>query len=248
MTNRYQEYNKHFSQNEYLPFNEIDFSIIINKMRSLPFYKDDICLKMQATNIGITDSVITQYEQSLFDTYNRDGDTSNLVLITSAFSQMWVYSLYEVLRLWKERYFDFKNLKELEDNPQTSNVSNQQKAKLNDRYGKMLDDDPLNMTVMIRKKQLKCYKENVTYRDAVINTWAELDKVFSMVNIYRINLAKHEAPKRSHIIPRSPGTPKINIWCGAIDHELIEADGSYRIMNRRDIADALRQCLSTLNL
>ncbi|MCK9395376.1 MAG: hypothetical protein M0Q44_07280 [Methylobacter sp.] len=247
MTNPYQEYNKHFSQGEYLTFDEIDFSIIINGMRKLPFYEDDTFLKMQATDIGIIDSVIAQYEHSLFDAYNRDEDTANLVLITSALSQMWIYSLYEVLRLWKERYFDFQCLKELDDDPQTQNVSKHQKDKLKERYGKILDDDPLNMTVRIRKEQRELYINNATYRDAIENTWNELRKVFEMVNIYRINLAKHEAPKKSRMIPRAPGRPRINMWCGAIDHELIETDGTYRIMNRRDIADALRLCLSKLN-
>ena len=248
MTNQYQEYNKHFEPGEYLPFDEIDFSIIINEIKKLPFFMDDTCLGMQAINVGIVDNVIAQYEKLLLDYYWRDDDTVNLVLTISALSQMWVYNLYEVLRLWKERYSDFKQLKELDDDPDTKNVTNNQKKRLEERYEKMVDDDPLNMTVITRKAQLKNYKSKPEYRDLIENTWDELGAVFSMVNVYRINLAKHEAPKKSNIIPRNPGVPRINIWCGAIDHDLIEHDGSYRTMNRRDIADALRLCLAKLNL
>lgn len=239
----YNDYNKYFSQGEYSNYEEINFSILINGMKKLPFYKDDVALGMQAMNIGITDSVITQYEYSMLDAFNKDEDTKNLMLITSAFSQMWIYSLYEVLRLWKERCSDFKNLKELDDNPQSTTISKSQRDKLKNRYEKILDDDPLNIAVITRKDQLKRYKNNADYRDLIDDTWGKLSGVFRDIELYRINLAKHEAPKKSNVIPRSPGIPRMNEWCGAIDHELIEHDGSYRKMNRRDIADKLRLCL-----
>jgi len=52
-------------------------------MKKLPFYKDDVALGMQTMNIGITDSVITEYEYSMLDAFNKDEDTKNLMLITS---------------------------------------------------------------------------------------------------------------------------------------------------------------------
>jgi len=79
----YNDYNKYFSQGEYSNFEEINFSILINGMKKLPFYKDDVALGMQAMNIGITDSVITEYEYSMLDAFNKDEDTKNLMLITS---------------------------------------------------------------------------------------------------------------------------------------------------------------------
>ena len=61
-----------------------------------------------------------------------------------------------------------------------------------------------------------------------------------MIEMFRMNLAKHCAPGKDGTIPRAPGYGRINRWCGAMDFELIENDGSYTIMNRRDIADAIR--------
>ena len=92
MTNQYQEYNKHFEPGEYLPFDEIDFSIIINEIKKLPFFMDDTCLGMQAINVGIVDNVIAQYEKLLLDYYWRDDDTVNLVLTIFAYHQNWCLS------------------------------------------------------------------------------------------------------------------------------------------------------------
>ena len=64
-----------------------------------------------------------------------------------------------------------------------------------------------------------------------------------MTELFRMNLAKHSAPGKDRVIPRAPGYGRINRWCGAMDYELIEKDGYYTTMNRRDIADALRKTL-----
>jgi hypothetical protein len=48
----------------YLPADEIDYSLITIGMKMLPFYEDDIYLGMQAMNVGLSDSVITDLNPS----------------------------------------------------------------------------------------------------------------------------------------------------------------------------------------
>lgn len=36
-----------------------------------------------------------------------------------------------------------------------------------------------------------------------------------------LNLAKHCAPGKDNIIPKSPGYARINDWCGAMDYQLL---------------------------
>jgi hypothetical protein len=61
-----------------------------------------------------------------------------------------------------------------------------------------------------------------------------------MIGAFRMNLAKHEAPGRKGLSVPAPGYERINSLCGAMDFEIHLKDGSFRTINRREIADALR--------
>lgn len=214
----------------YVDLDDIDFSIITMGMKQLPFYKDDIFLGMQAMNIGVADSVITPYEYSLLREYFEIEKTPmELALVVSSISQMWVYGLYEVLRLWRDRRYQFNKL--------------YRNGGIDLKMNYMPDDDPINLTIEVRKKQLQRYRKDSEYRDSIEATWTRIEGVYRMVELYRINLAKHCAPGKDGVMPRAPGYGRINMLCGSMDYELINKDGSYTTMNRRDIADALRACL-----
>lgn len=58
------DYEEH-DEIPYKGWNDLDFSIITTGMNRLPFFKDDLYLGMQAMNVGIVDSVITEYEYAL---------------------------------------------------------------------------------------------------------------------------------------------------------------------------------------
>jgi hypothetical protein len=214
----------------YQMWDDLDFSIITMGMKWLPFFEDDIYLGMQAMNVGIADSVITEREYALLrELFELEKTPLESAMAVSALSQMWVYGLYEVLRMWRDRRYQFEKLR--------SNGG------IDPKIDSMPDDDPLNITVEIRKKQLLRFKDDPKYREDIESTWLKLEPIYRMTELFRINLAKHCAPGKDGAIPRAPGYGRINHWCGAMDYELIEKDGYYSIMNRRDIADALRACL-----
>jgi hypothetical protein len=217
----------------YVHFNQIDFSIITMGMKKLPFFEDDIYLGMQAMNVGVADSVVTQYEYELLREYFEIEKTPlEAALAVSALSQMWVYGLYEVLRMWRDRKYQFEKLFK--------------NGGVDPKIEAMPDDDPLNLTIEVRKEQLKRYKGEPEYRQSIEQAWTRIEGVYRMTELFRINLAKHCAPGKDGVIPRAPGYGRINNWCGAMDYELIEKDGYYTTMNRRNIADALRGCLSAV--
>jgi hypothetical protein len=215
----------------YVPWNQLDFSVITMGMKHLPFFEDDLYLGMQAMNVGVADSVITEYEYKLLREYiDIEKTPLETALAVSALSQMWVYGLYEVLRMWRDRRFQFNKLF--------------QNGGIDPKIEGMLDDAPLNLTIEVRKDQLKRYKDQPEYRQSIDDCWAKIEGVYRMAELFRINLAKHCAPGKDGVIPRTPGYGRINQWCGAMDYELIEKDGYYTTMNRRNIADALRSVLS----
>ena len=214
----------------YASWNDLDFSIITMGMKKLPFFEDDFYLGMQAMNVGVADSVITQHEYELLRQYHEIEKTPfESAMAVSALSQMWIYGIYEVLRMWRDRQFQFEKLR------QTGGIDLKIEG--------MPDDGPLNLTVEVRKAQLMRYKNDVSYRGKIEVTWTSIEPIYRMTELFRMNLAKHCAPGKDGVLPRAPGYGRINPWCGAMDFEVIEKDGCYTVMNRRDIADALRSCV-----
>ena len=211
----------------YKVLNDIDFGIITMGMKNLPFFEDDLYLGMQAMNTGIVDSVITEFEYALLrELIEIERTPTESALAVSAMSQMWVYGLYEVLRMWRDRRFQFEKL--------------YKNGGIDLKISTMSDDDPINLTIEIRKKQLLRYKEEPSYREVINDAWNRIEPVYRMTELFRMNLAKHCAPGKDRVVPRAPGYGRINGWCGSMDYELIEKNGYYTTMNRRDIADALR--------
>lgn len=218
----------------YTPLDELDFSLITSGMKWLPFFEDDLFLGMQAMNVGIVDSIITQQEYSLLREWIEIERTpGGSAMAVSALSQMWIYGLYEVLRLWRDRRYQFIKLFE--------------NGGVDLKISSMPEDEPVNPTIETRKKQLLRFKQDTCYRDRIEKTWANIEPVYRMAELYRINLAKHAAPGKDAVIPRSPGYGRINRWCGSLDNELVDKDGHYVTMNRRDIAEGLRAAIDTAN-
>jgi hypothetical protein len=62
----------------------------------------------------------------------------------------------------------------------------------------------------------------------------------------RMNLAKHETVGRRNSVPSAPGYGRINSDCGALDFEVMDEAGSSHVLNRRDLADALRNLAAPL--
>lgn len=218
----------------YKPLDQLDFSLITSGMKWLPFFEDDLFLGMQAMNVGIVDSIITQQEYALLREWIEIERTpGGSAMAVSALSQMWIYGLYEVLRLWRDRRYQFIKLFE--------------NGGVDLKISSMEEDEPVNLTIETRKKQLLRFKQDNHYRNRIENTWANIEPVYRMAELYRINLAKHAAPGKDSVIPRSPGYGRINRWCGALDNEVIDKDGLYVTMNRRDIAEGLRAAIELTN-
>lgn len=211
----------------YVSWERLDFSVITNGLKKLPFFKDDLYLGMQAINVGVVDSVVTEQEYALLRKWLEIERTPiELATAVSALSQMWIYGLYEVLRMWRDRKYQFKKL-----------YTN---GGINSKIENMGDDEPLNLTIENRKCQLQRYKEDAVYREEIDEIWTRLEPVYRMTELFRMNLAKHCAPGKDGVVPRAPGYGRINCFCGAMGYELINKDGCYSYLNRRDIADALR--------
>ncbi|MFL5898624.1 MAG: hypothetical protein ACJ76D_09210 [Solirubrobacterales bacterium] len=206
---------------------QIDFSTLTMRWRELAFWEDDLFLGMQGMNIGITDAVITPWEYDLLKEYIEIERTPGESAMTvSAFSQMWIFAVYEVMRLWRDRVYNCRKW--------------YQTGGLNQVVANLGSDDELNVLKNIRRRQVERYRDEEDFRKKVDVDWAAFDPVYRMVELLRMNLAKHAAPGKDAIIPRAPGYGRINMFCGAMGFEVIDKDGGFYFLNRRDVADALR--------
>lgn len=152
--------------------------------------------------------------------------------MVSALSQMWVFALYEVLRMWRDRRFEFTKLAK--------------SGGIDQKLRSLTADDEPNATLEARKRQLSQFRDDFSFREEIESVWAKLEPAYRMIELFRMNLAKHATPGKDSVMPRAPGYGRINFWCGSMDYELIEKEGYYTTMNRRDIADALRATLEKI--
>ena len=147
----------------YIGWNDLDFSVITMGMKCLPFFEDDLYLGMQAMNVGIVDSVVTEYEYALLrEWFEIERTPTETAMAVSAMSQMWVYGLYEVLRMWRDRRFQFNRL--------------YKNGGVDLKVASLSDDDPINITIEVRKKQLIRYKDDAAYRSLIDETWKKLNQ------------------------------------------------------------------------
>jgi hypothetical protein len=208
--------------------NEIDFSITLNGWANLAYF-DDTFLNMQGINIGVTDQIITQWEYDLLEEFIVTETTPESFVAISAFSQMWIFSLYELLRLWRDRRFQMNNC--LRNGGLDLEINNL-------IHNNEQEED--NIVKMIRKKQIEKFKDNISYREKIESDWLILEPLYRDVELLRMNLAKHVPPGKNKIYSPMPGYGRINFITGSIDFEVISSDKEIFSINRRYIADHLR--------
>lgn len=218
---------------DYPYIDDIDFSIIINGWRSLSLLKNDLYLGMQGMNVGMTDPILTQWEYSLLNEYIEIEKTpSESAVQVSAFSQMWLLTTYEVMRIWRDRVYNYRKW-----------YAN---GGLDQSIQNIVGDGTHNVARLIRKKLLEKYKDDKDFRERSDHEWELFQPVFRMVELLRMNLAKHAAPGKDSVIPRAPGYGRIDMLCGAMNYEVIDKENNYHYLNRRDVAEQLRKSFNSL--
>lgn|SRR5574337_19514 len=204
----------------------IDWSRINAFFRGLVLF-DDMFLNMQGMNVAIVDSFVTDQEYALLREYIEIERTpTQQAMFVSALSQMWIFALYELLRTWKAR---IRKLKTWKENGAIDGMLER------------LQNDTHNLGAFMRTRHLERVRDDPEFirtMDAQLNS---VEGVFRMTESIRINLAKHEVRGKANVVVRAPGYGRINGHCGALDFELDMGDNSYQLINRRDIAEALRR-------
>jgi len=207
--------------------NEIEQAELNEALCSLSLM-DDPYLRMQALNLAVVDQFVMDLEYDVLRRLNSEDRTPGPeAMFLNAFSQMWSFAAYELLRTWRER------AKEV--------------IKLHENGGLTLKIEALgkdpgfrHVGREIRADQLRTFLIDPTAINKIKEDLRLIHIPFSRIEFIRIALAKHEVRGNKKSVAYAPGYGRINSWCGSLDYQLENGGAILGNINRRDIADALR--------
>lgn len=205
-------------------------------LRELPLL-DDLFLGMQAMNVDLVDGTLESWEAELLrETIERERTPIESALTVSAFSQMWVFAVYELLRTWRQRVRDVLNWAERvvvlagdEERRAAIEAKQQEIAAQGDQalYAELRwrvfegVDDPAR----IEELRLALNRTEIAYR---------------AVEAVRLTLAKHELPRRAGVLAYGAGYGRIDMDDGSIYWSIDLGDGEVAVISRRLLADMVR--------
>jgi len=188
----------------------------------LPLF-DDLYLSMQGQNIMLVDSYLRNFESSLrTQLFEMERTPVASALFVSALSQMWIFAAYELLRTWRQRVQDLKRQAQQPQKPAVQRGS------------------PLRqLWELTWQEELRKLQKNKNYATELDEAYAKVEPLFRRIEALRMNLAKHEVPKRSQRA-LAPGYGRIDGFDGSIYWQVDLGDNFVDIVSRRSLADHLR--------
>jgi len=209
-----------------------DFSVI-SWVMGIPLC-DDVWLGMQAQHIAAVEiGIIRPLElHTARKVFNEEG-YGDLMLALNGVSQMWLFSLYEFLRTWRQRATQLLKLA----NQYSRTKPVKQKAFL----AKTLAD--------AKAKEKHIFSGASFYSDQVAKVadpdfvasikayYEKTDGWFGFIEELRMNLAKHEVPKKRGMVTEMPGYARMNIVTGTLYWQFIDAQGGLQKLDRREAAN-----------
>ena len=205
-------------------------------LQSLPLF-DDMFLRMQAFNIGLVHDFLLDLEQELL----RDADqTPPSTVFVSAFSQLWVFGLYELLRTWRQRAEEV-----LTFSAHVAGATGKQRQKLMAaRRSETRKASAESLSNLIRWTQFKKAARSKRYAERIRDAVDSYERVFRRLEALRVSLAKHEIPSAKgepRVASMMPGYGRIDVLTGSIQWQIVLKGAEVDMVSRREIAE---QCLS----
>ncbi|SFW87350.1 hypothetical protein [Chitinophaga sancti] len=210
----------------YRPLKEIEQYELVNALGRLTFFKDDSFLRMQAHNLALVDLFLMDLEYKILAELIETERTPLEAMFLSAQSQMWIFSIYELMRTWKQR---------------VSEIVKWSKAGGLELKIKYYEEMGYNQQGRLRRaKQLKQVLADKSIVGAIENDLRLIHVVYSRLEAIRVLMAKHELVGNPKSVAFMPGYGRINRWCGSLDYELENETAIIGYISRRDIADEVR--------
>jgi hypothetical protein len=202
---------------------------------SIPFC-DELWLGMQARNIALVDlGILRPMEGDAVSAYfERERTPSDILMPLSALSQMWVFSLYEFLRTWRQRAdYLLKLHQEFNEIPGPDRDAFAKRAAIKlEEKRKFVKIGP-----QMHAEHLDRFQDE-EFVDSVRQYRARSESLFREAEALRVTLAKHEVPKTQGMFAESPGYGRMDQSNGSIYWFIALKDGSLTKVDRRTLGDS----------
>ena len=192
-------------------------STLTDGLRTLPLVADDIYLQMQAFNLGVVDSILTDWERELLIEYHAlETRLPSMAVVVSAVAQLWVFGLYELLRTWRQRVREVleftDSLDGLAHDERTRQIT-KRKTEIRQRAVDPEHPNPAHSMAYERAEQ------DVGFCRELRQVLDRSEAPFRDLEAVRVHLAKHEIPRKAAgraTYPSMPGYGRIDQASGSI--------------------------------
>jgi hypothetical protein len=203
---------------------------------SLPVF-DDLYLRMQAMNIDLVDAYLEDMELNLLKEYMEIERTPLESAVTvSAFSQLWVFGLYELLRTWRQRasevYSFADDLRPLDKSSRKSLIA--------EKKHKIKEATASGGAEFIYWRPYEKVAKDDAFVESIRKAVDQSERLFRRIEALRMSIAKHEVPKAKGSFAVAPGYGRIDMTNGSIYWQIVLQGNEVDLISRRSLADGCR--------
>ena len=206
-------------------------------LQLLPLIFENMWLQMQARNIAVTDPDLNRMEDQLLGLYlEREHTPVPEIFVVSAWSQMWIFAFFELIRTWKshadcmlrfirklQRIAPDKRLEAIDDEERRLNLA-----------PRTLSPGTFYVHVLRRYvADLQAAEQEFATAIKLINPHRQI------LAEVRTSLGKHQVPDSGAFAP-TPGYGRISYGSGSLSWRVVYKDNSEAFISRRAIADMWR--------
>ncbi len=202
---------------------------------------DDLWLGMQARNIAIVDfTVLRGIESEAAQAYiERERTPTDILLPLSALSQMWIFSVYEFLRTWRQRA---KDIIETADKVAAIDQEGRPAALLEIVEAAKAKERMVRVAPTWHSQHLEKVDDE-EFVSSIREYWNFSEPIFREAEALRVTLAKHEVPKTRGLVAEALGYGRMNHFTGSMYWFVTLKDDSQIQIDRRKLGNALFEIL-----
>lgn len=210
--------------------------------QELPLF-GHLYLNMQAMNVAMTDIDLREMEGALLYEYMEKERTPMMsAMRVSAWSQMWVFAFYELLRTWRQRSREVRDYAEA---LRSSSDPESTAAEFRDKFERTTQFSPM-AGIFDRHAYDEAESDPTQMIGRTERAREIVEPLFRRLEAVRMTLAKHEVPKAHGMLANAPGYGRIDLSNGSIYWMIDYKDGTSDIISRRGLADEFSELLPFL--
>lgn len=201
-------------------------SALLAALGDLPLF-DDMYLRMQAQNIAMVNAHLINLEHDMYRKYmETDRTPVPEALFTSAISQMWIFSVYELLRTWRQRTQELlRHAGRFRQGTETAVEVPRGEVDIRVNYPYI--------------HALSRAEKDDAFLAEIKETNEKLEPTFREIEGVRVTLAKHEIPKGRGMKAANVGYARIDPLSGSMNYFFQDNEGFSNVVSRAKIVERL---------